>query len=137
MAHVDWNGMLPINGEIVVVEDDDILRPLMVDILSEIRAKTVAFRTADDALGYVLESHGHCSVLITDHGLPGQINGTKLADMLRAKWPEIEVILTSGYELDPGTLPSGVTYLQKPWTVTQLIETVGLLLQPGKPVTAV
>lgn len=136
MIPAKLQGMLPINGDIVVVEDDDILRPLMVDILSGIRAKIVAFPTADDALMHVLDSHGHCSVLIADHGVPGQLNGTELAAMFRAKWPRIAVIVTSGYELEPETLPDGVAYLQKPWAVDQLIKTIANMLQPGIPVTA-
>jgi DNA-binding NtrC family response regulator len=133
----DWNGLLPISGDIVVVEDDEILRPLMADILSGIRAKVVTFVTADDALMHVLDSHGHCSLLIADHGVPGQLRGTELAAMFKAKWPRIAVIVTSGYELDPRSLPEGVAYLQKPWAVTELMTTIGDLLQPGIPVTAV
>lgn len=46
----DWNGLLPLSGDFVVVEDDEILRPVMQDILSGINAKVVTFGTADDAL---------------------------------------------------------------------------------------
>lgn len=127
--------MLPISGEIVVVEDDDLLRGLMTDVLSEIRAKVVMFSTADEALDHVLSSHGHCSILITDHGLPGQLNGTQLAATFRAKWPRIAVIVTSGYELDLESLPDGAVYLQKPWAISKLISTIAAMTQPGVPVS--
>lgn len=81
MISAESQGPLPISGDIVVVEDDDILRPIMLDILSGMLANTVAFGTADDALMHVLENRGSCSVLIADHGVPGQLNGTELATM--------------------------------------------------------
>jgi DNA-binding NtrC family response regulator len=131
----EWKGFLPISGDVVIVEDDPVLRSLMADILRGIRAKCVTFESADDALMHVLESHGKCGLLITDHGVPGQIDGTELSHMFRAKWPDIPVILTSGYELELGTLPDGVAYLRKPWTMDSLIQTVGNLLQPDIPVS--
>lgn len=127
----EWQGMLPISGEIVIVEDDPVLRPLMAHILGDVRAKCVAFSSADDALMHVLGSHCNCGLLIADHGVPGQIQGTELARMFRAKWPKTPVIITSGYELDVATLPSDVAYLQKPWTIDSLMKTIADLVQPG------
>jgi len=49
-VNVNWKGLLPIHGEIIVIEDDPTLRSLMEDIVAEIGAKVVAFDTADDAL---------------------------------------------------------------------------------------
>jgi DNA-binding NtrC family response regulator len=131
----EWKGILPVNGDVVIVEDDPVLRSLMTDILKGIRANCVSFETADDALMHVLESHGHCALLIADHGVPGQIQGTELVSMVRARWPEIPVILTSGYFLPPESLPEGVVYLQKPWDIDVLINTIAELLQPGVPVS--
>jgi DNA-binding NtrC family response regulator len=128
--------MLPINGDIVVVEENDLLRQLMADILAGIHARVISFEKADDALMHVLDSHGHCSLLIVDHSGPKQIPGLELAKIFRAKWPMTPVILTSGYELDLSDLPPGVIYLQKPWPVGKLIETIAHLLQPGILATA-
>ncbi|WP_191632879.1 hypothetical protein [Pseudomonas fluorescens] len=45
--NVNWQGLLPIQGEIIVIEDDPTLRLLMVDIVAEIGAKAAAFDTAE------------------------------------------------------------------------------------------
>ncbi|MDD1965895.1 response regulator [Pseudomonas putida] len=127
----DWAGMLPISGEVVVVEDNDVLRQLMADILMGMRAKVVLFERADDALMHVLDSHRHCSLLLAEHGVPGQILGLQLARMFRSKWPKIPVILTSGYEQESSDLPEGVVFLIKPWPVGKLVQTIASLLQPG------
>jgi DNA-binding NtrC family response regulator len=128
---VELDDILSMSGDVVIVEDDTTLGPLMVEMLEDIRARCVLFQKADDALAHVLGSHGNCGLLITDHGVPGQIRGAELAAMFRKKWPETPVILTSGYALEAVTLPPGVIYLQKPWPIDTLVRAVAGLLQPG------
>lgn len=132
--NVNWEGILPIQGEIIVVEDDPTLRALMVDIVVEIGAKALAFETADDALTYLLQAHDHCRLVIADHGVPGQIQGTEFIEMVKGKWPRIEAILTSGYQLDPASLPSSTIYLHKPWSLDDLVVAAVSLLQPNNPI---
>ena len=132
--NVNWEGLLPILGEIIVIEDDPTLRSLMVDIVAEIGAKAVAFETADDALTYLLEAHDQCRLVIADHGVPGQIQGIEFIEMVRGKWPYIAAILTSGYLIDPASVPPSTVYLHKPWSLDDLIITVASLLQPDYPI---
>jgi DNA-binding NtrC family response regulator len=133
-VNVNWEGILPIQGEIIVVEDDPTLRALMVDIVVEIGAKASAFETADDALTYLLQAHDQCRLVIADHGVPGQIQGTEFIKMVKGKWPRIEAILTSGYQLDPASLPSSTIYLHKPWSLDDLVIAAVSLLQPNNPI---
>lgn len=131
---VNWEGILPIQGEIIVIEDDPTLRLLIVDIVAEIGAKTVAFDTADDALTYLLEAHDQCRLVIADHGVPGQIQGIEFIEMVRGRWPYIAAILTSGYLIDPDTVPPSTIYLHKPWSLDSLVIAVASLLQPDHPI---
>lgn len=132
--NVNWEGILPIQGEVIVVEDDPTLRALMADIVAEVGAKSIAFETADDALTYLLQTHDQCSLVIADHSVPGQIQGTELIEMVRGKWPSIKAILTSGYLLDPATVPHSAIYLHKPWSLDELVIAMTSLLQPGYPI---
>lgn len=109
----------------------------MVDIVAEIGAKTLAFETADDALTYLLQAHGQCRLVIADHGVPGQIQGTEFIEMVKGKWPCIEATLTSGYQLDPASLPSSTIYLHKPWSLDDLVIATVSLLQPNNPINKV
>jgi DNA-binding response OmpR family regulator len=133
-VNVNWEGILPIHGEIIVIEDDPTLRILMVEIVEEIGAKASAFETADDALTYLLQAHDQCSLVIADHGVPGQIQGAEFIEMVRGKWPTISAILTSGYLLDSATVPPSTIYLHKPWSLDDLVIAVISLLQPGSPI---
>lgn len=134
---VIFDGVLPIDGEIIVVEDEVTLCELTADILSEIGAKCVAFTNADDALVYLLQSHAKCALVIVDHGLPGQIQGAELVDMIGVKWPAIPAIITSGWTAEFLNLPADTRFLQKPWSIEGLVTTVAELLQPGIPVTKI
>lgn len=83
--NVNWEGLLPISGIVLVIEDDPTLRILMTDILTEIGAQSLAFETADDALTYLLEAEGQCILVIADQGLPGQVQGAEFIAMVRGK----------------------------------------------------
>lgn len=132
--NVNWEGLLPIRGEIIVIEDDPTLRELMVNIVQDVGANAIAFETADEALTYLLQSQGECRLVIADHGVPGQIQGTEFIEMVRGKWPSIAAILTSGYLIDPASVPPSTIYLHKPWSLDELIIAIGSLLQPGIPI---
>jgi DNA-binding response OmpR family regulator len=125
----------PINGEIVIVEDEPLLRELMREILSEVGAECVAFSTADDALIHMLASDTRCALIIADHGLPGQIQGAELAELVRGRWPEIPVVITSGWTDTFIGLPATTSFLAKPWSLEGLVMAVANLLQPGVPPT--
>jgi DNA-binding NtrC family response regulator len=130
---LNWEGLLPVSGKVIVIEDDPTLRTLMVDILSEIGAPCLAFATADDALTHLLEFHVPCPLVVVDHALPGQIQGAEFIEMVKGKWPSTGSILISGYMLEPATIPHSTTYLQKPWAMDDFIDAVAGVLQPGYP----
>ncbi|WP_065257728.1 response regulator [Pseudomonas bananamidigenes] len=129
--NVNWEGLLPIEGLVIVVEDDPTLRGLMADILADIATNVIEFGTADDALTYLLEHRGECSLAIVDHGLPGQIQGAEFIELAKTRWPAIATILTSGYLIEPATVPLGTIYLHKPWSMDDFVNSVSALLQPG------
>ncbi|MFJ7793348.1 response regulator [Pseudomonas sp. NPDC096950] len=125
----------PIDGEIIVVEDDPLLRDLMQEILTDVGARCVGFSTGDDALIYMLQSGTQCALIVADHGLPGQVQGAELAELVRGRWPTIPVVITSGWTDSFIGLPSSTSFLQKPWTLEGLVTAVAEALQPGVPVS--
>ncbi|UDI94635.1 response regulator [Pseudomonas sp. IAC-BECa141] len=128
--NANWELARPIFGTVIVVEDDPVIRMLVKDILDEIGAKSVLFTSADEAFNYLLGTHAHCSLVIVDQGLPGKIQGCEFIEMVRAKWPAVRSILTSGHLLEPATIPAHITYLHKQWSPDLLITTILTLLYP-------
>lgn len=114
----------PIGGKVLVVEDEELLRTLMIEILREVGAECEGFSNADDALIYLLESHAQFALVIADHGLPGEIQGAELVEMIRSKWPALPAIVTSGWAKSYVKLAPGIKFLSKPWSIDELVKAV-------------
>jgi CheY-like chemotaxis protein len=117
---------------ILLVEDEDMLRSLLKDLL--IHKGFKVFEAANAAEALEIEEQGaEPDLLLTDVAMPG-MNGEALAELLRQKRPKLKVILMSGYAGRSATaiqnsLSSGdVVFLQKPFRMTVLIEKVQELL---------
>jgi DNA-binding NtrC family response regulator len=133
-VNVNWERILPIQGEVLVFEDDPTLRQLTMEIAQEIGAKVSAFESADDALTHLLQTNDQCCLVIVDHSVPGQIQGIEFIEMVISRWPDIKTILTSGYLIAPEAVPASTIYLHKPWSLDNLIMAVTSLRQPESPI---
>lgn len=120
---------LSLSGKtVVVVEDDDTLKNLLVDILIELGAACDAFDNCEDALIHMMGLQRDCSLIVVDHGVPGSIKGMEFISMAHERWPGLPAILTSGYQLDASRVTPPVTYLFKPWSIDELAEAIGQAL---------
>lgn len=123
----------PLSELVIVVEDDPLLRGLIIDILSEIGLRSQGFDSADGALIHMLSTSHTYSLVIADHRLPGKLKGSDFIAVVKARWPSTATILTSGYSLDPAILPPSTTYLEKPWSMNELVTAVANTLQTDHP----
>ena len=85
---------------VLVVEDEVLVNLNIAEALRDDGLETVQAYTAEEALA-VLATRGDISVVFTDINLPGKIDGIALASEIQLRWPEIEVLMTSGRRL-PG-----------------------------------
>jgi len=83
---------------VLVVEDEVLVNLNIAEALREDGLKPVQAYTAEEALA-VLDARGDISVVFTDVNLPGKIDGIALAAEIHLRWPEIEVLVTSGRKL--------------------------------------
>jgi PAS domain S-box-containing protein len=110
-------------GEVVlVVEDEPVVRSLIVDVLSELGYR--ALEAADGPKGLaILQSSQHIDLLVTDIGLPG-LNGRQIADAGRTLRPDLKVLFMTGYAenaaLAAGFLEPGMTMITKPFAMEML-----------------
>jgi len=124
---------LHLTEPVFVVEDDPLLLGLMIDILSEIGLRSQAFDSADGVLIPMLSTPRTYPLVIADHGLPGKLKGSDFIAVVNARWPSTATILTSGYSLDPTIMPSSTTYLEKPWSMDELVTAVANSLHTDPP----
>jgi signal transduction histidine kinase/CheY-like chemotaxis protein len=114
---------------IIVVEDDDKVRAVVVGLLSRLGYTVHAHGSGAEALATLRggDLRGPLHLLITDIVLPG-MNGRKLALEVTALRPEIRVLYTSGYSesvvIDQGVLDPGIEYLSKPYSIEELARRV-------------
>lgn len=106
---------------VLIVEDEMILRMRAVDIVEDAGFNPVEAVNADQALT-ILESRSDISLLFTDIQMPGSIDGLKLAHAVHDRWPSIKIILVSG-QVKPlaSETPADSRFFGKPLGVEQMI----------------
>src|SRR5580698_6974026 len=116
---------------VLVVEDEMILRMRAVDIVEDAGFCPIEAVNADEAIS-ILESRSDISLLFTDIQMPGSIDGLKLAHAVHERWPSIKIILVSG-QVKPtdAERPANSRYFSKPLDVAQMIAEVQAMVGEG------
>ena len=120
-----------VGGTVLVVDDEPILRMLMIDALAEIGCTPI--EAADGLAGLkMLESNIAIDLLVTDVGLPGGMNGRQLADAARTRRPGLKVLFITGYAeavlAKAGRLEAGTAVITKPFPIDVLCARVREML---------
>lgn len=108
-------------ANVLVVEDEMVLRMRAVDIVEDAGFCPVEAVNADQAIS-ILESRSDISLLFTDIQMPGSMDGLKLAHAVHDRWPSIKIILVSG-QVTPtdAERPADSRFFGKPLAVEQMI----------------
>lgn len=117
------NTQLPdfsIMTRVLVIDDEPTLRELMCELVEERGGEPIALASADAGRDY-LESHvGEIGLLVTDVRMPGSLDGHALARLVLERWPELPVVITSGYDGElVRRVPENAQFIAKPWDVAQ------------------
>ncbi|HAB02973.1 MAG TPA: response regulator [Pseudomonas sp.] len=114
---------------LLVVEDDDIVRMLMVEVLDDLGYATIEAENAAAALRILNDPEQHLALMVTDVGLP-DMRGDQLAGEARAVRPSLPILFASGYA-ENVVVPEGMHLIGKPFSIDELRDTVYRIL--GKP----
>ena len=107
---------------LLVVEDEVLIRMNTVEMIEDAGFHVLEAANADEAIT-LLESRLDIQVVFTDIDMPGSMNGIRLAQAVRGRWPPIKIIATSGhFKLKAGDLPPDGRFLPKPYNLTQVTE---------------
>jgi two-component sensor histidine kinase/CheY-like chemotaxis protein len=108
-------------ANVLVVEDEMVLRMRAVDIVEDAGFAAVEAVNADEALA-ILESRSDISLLFSDIQMPGSMNGLKLAHAVHERWPSIKIILVSGeVDVADADKPADSRFFGKPLEDKQMI----------------
>lgn len=114
--------------KVLVVEDEAIIRFTIADDIRDAGFEVLEARDAAEALA-LLKLHSDIDLLFTDIDMPGAMNGLDLSELVRATWPGVRIIVTSG-KLAPvkGVLPAESRFMPKPYSSESVLQTIRQLL---------
>jgi CheY-like chemotaxis protein len=88
---------------------------------------------ADEAMR-ILELRNDIRAVFTDINMPGTLDGIRLAQLVRGRWPPIYLILTSGLMIpNKGDFPADGRFIRKPYDPKCVIATIRELLGQAPP----
>jgi DNA-binding NtrC family response regulator len=109
----------------VVVDDDPLVRMCTAEVMMECGFEIFEAEDADSAVRRLESEGGEVAVVVTDIRMPGAMDGVDLARLVRDRWPNIRILVMSGYdEGRRAKLPPGIRFLQKPWKARDVIDNV-------------
>jgi two-component system cell cycle sensor histidine kinase/response regulator CckA len=113
---------------ILLVEDEELLRHLVAEMLSDLGYRVLSASSGTEALAMAPNVSGEIHVLITDVLMP-EMDGTKLAESLRSQRPSLKVLFVTGDTTEACPSSPGMSRLNKPFTIKMLAEKVRELLK--------
>lgn len=121
-------------GEVVLVVEDD----ARVMRSSEARLLALGFAcitaTTADAAWEILKTRNDITVVFTDLVMPGKMSGHDLAQRIATTWPEMKVLMTSGFSegvLRGGRIGAEFAILRKPYRQADLAQALQAILADG------
>jgi PAS domain S-box-containing protein len=129
-------------GLVLVVDDEDDIRCVMAEVLQVQGYTVLQAADAPQALRQLQELGGQRrpDMLVTDVGLPNGMNGRQLADQVRTQWPQLPVLMVTGYAestvMKNETLPAQMELLTKPFAMHALVGKVEAMLATAAAGTA-
>jgi signal transduction histidine kinase/CheY-like chemotaxis protein/GAF domain-containing protein len=126
-------------GEVVlVVEDEPVVRALVVDVLTGLGYRILEAGDGAEALR-ILQGNARIDLLVTDVGLP-KMNGRQVYDAAVVTRPGLKVLFMTGYAenatLARGFLQPGMEMITKPFSMEKLASRIQRILDRGAVETA-
>ncbi|MDD5650908.1 MAG: response regulator [Candidatus Nanoarchaeia archaeon] len=115
---------------ILVVDDQDEVKDLMVDFLSDYNGglNVLCASTPDDAIE--LAKTNNIDILITDMNLQSHMSGSDVYEKIRAIHPNIKAVFVTAYCEEPlSELYPDIPILNKPFTYEGFVQVVEGVLE--------
>ena len=116
----------PVKETILLVEDEALVRQATAEVLQSAGYRVVIAESATRALAAYHECSGPLHLLLSDVVMPG-ISGYELANQFLTLFPQVRILLMSGYVEQFGlctSSPNSKSYLAKPFSISTLLKRV-------------
>lgn len=101
------------SATILAVDDNPEVLEAGAELLRSFGYHVLAAENGDRALA-ILESGEAIDLVYTDMVMPGGLNGLELAERVRAQWPDMPILFTSGYA-EEAMRRSGSSFSRSEW----------------------
>jgi CheY-like chemotaxis protein len=122
---------VPEGLRVIVVEDEVDVRAVAMNLVKALGCQAAACATAEEALA-LLAAGGDVrpfDLLLTDIALGPGMRGTEFARQVQGRWPDLPVLLMSGYSHDVLDQPPTWPLLSKPFNRDGLARAIAHALQ--------
>ena len=127
---------LPGSETILLVEDEELLRTPIREILERQGYSVLEASNGEEGLAVACQYPGPIHLLLSDIVMPG-MNGRDLAGQLSQIRPDLKVLFMSGYThnaiVHHGVLEEGLAFLEKPFTPETLAVKIRQVLRSLPP----
>jgi PAS domain S-box-containing protein len=118
------------NGQTVLVVDDSADVAEVTSSLFEHLGYDTIYRESAEAALELLEDGTKIDLVFSDIVMPGTIDGIGLAREIRSRYPELPVVLTTGYSDAAKAVPPNLRILRKPFDADTLREFIEDITPP-------
>ena len=120
----------PVQGTVLVVEDSRDVAEVTSSLLEQLGYRVVRAENAAEALRHLQQGIG-VDLLFSDIVMPGAINGLGLAQICQERFPDIPVLLTSGFSDAAEAADGRFDILRKPFELSALEHAIDAALHNG------
>ena len=118
-SRVSPGDQLPVSAMVMLVEDDELVRECLHELLDDVGGQVIAAADAAEALERIA-ADGVPDVLVTDLQLGSGMNGLALIAAARLQWQGMRAVLISGTDTPEPSLDPGDRFLRKPFDIGTL-----------------
>ena len=120
----------PRPAHILVIEDDELIRMMIVDELRTGGFVVTEAESADSAKSY-LDNGSRVDLIFSDVRMPGSLDGLDLARQVHARCPTLPIILASGY-VGSDDIGDVGQFLSKPYRIDHAVALIRITLGPSQ-----
>jgi CheY-like chemotaxis protein len=115
---------------VLVVEDEMMVRMPIAEYLRDCGYNVLEAADAAEAIAR-MDAEGPVSLVFTDVRMPGKMDGFGLAEWFQSHYPNVPVLLTSGYNGGrpfPAASRTRGGFIEKPYSQTQVARRIAAIL---------
>ncbi len=114
------NGLGMVMAIVLVVDDEVLIRMNAADLVEEAGVTALEAANADEAI-QTLVTRSDIYAVFSDVQMPGTMDGVRLLQVIRDRWPPVRLVLTSGKSLpEDADLPNGSVFVPKPYGIEEV-----------------